>query len=67
MVSLRVKVKKYVVANISVKNTTKETFVTGNYDFIGYMEASEDGHLDTADSFTTICTRMKPNWQQGRL
>ena len=43
--------KKYVVANISVKNTTKETFVTGNYDFIGYMEASEDGHLDTADSF----------------
>lgn len=43
--------KKYVVVNISVKNTTKESFVTGNYDFIGYMEASEDGHLDTADSF----------------
>ena len=43
--------KKFVVVNISVKNATKESFITGNYDFIGYMEASEAGHLDTEDSF----------------
>lgn len=43
--------KKFIVVNISVKNTTDEAFTTGNYDFIGYMEASEEGQLDTEYSF----------------
>lgn len=43
--------KKFVVVSITVKNTTDEDYEVGNYDFIGYMEASEDGHLDTEDSF----------------
>lgn len=42
---------KFIVANISVTNTTKETFAVGNYDFIGITEVSEDGQIDTMDSF----------------
>lgn len=43
--------KKFIVANITVTNTTDYDYSIMNADFIGYMEASEDGHLDTEWSF----------------
>lgn len=43
--------KKFIVANITVTNTTDYEYDIYNADFIGYMEASEEGQLDTEWSF----------------
>ncbi|MGF6377064.1 hypothetical protein M2140_002146 [Clostridiales Family XIII bacterium PM5-7] len=43
--------KIFVVANITVKNTSTEEYEVGNYDFIGIVGIEEGEQFDTLDAF----------------
>lgn len=43
--------KKFVVVNITMTNTTDETFSSGNYEFRGIVGPEEDDDLDMMDAF----------------
>lgn len=43
--------QKFVIVNMTMKNTEDFAYTTGNYEFIGLIGPGESGILDTMDSF----------------